>query len=141
MLLLAFLAALAASPPQCAPVDVTVDQGDMPASVGADLIRQTSANFTQAYAQACAKGLLKNKPVVPRDSKFPGRIFLLNAPNANVASIYTAENGQTLLEFHFLTEGGEKFVPSAEELEEAIYCAVVGATEEEQETTGRCLPD
>jgi hypothetical protein len=32
-------------------------------------------------------------------------------------------------------------VPSAAEIEEAIFCAVHGASEKEQEESGRCLPD
>jgi hypothetical protein len=140
-MILAFIAALAASPPQCASVEVVVDRGDMPTNYGVELTRQTTANFAAAYAQACRKGLLKDKALVPPESKNPGRVFLFNSPNANVASIYTADNGQTLLEYHFVSEDGQKYIPGAEELEEAIYCAVVGATEVEQEESGRCLPD
>ena len=140
-MILALLAALATPAPQCPSIEVTIDKGDMPATFGATLIEQSTANFAKAYAEACAKGLLKAKLLIPADSKAPGRIFLLNAPEANVASIYTAKNGQTLLEYHFVTPDGQTYVPAADEIEEAIYCAVVGATQAEQEESGRCLPD
>ena len=137
----AFLAAIAASSAQCPPIQLTIDKGDMPASFGTLLIQQTMANFTTAYARACEKGLLKGKALLPAESRNPGRIFLLNAPNANIASFYTADNGQTLLEYHFVSEDAQTYVPPADEIEEAIYCAVVGATEAEEEESGRCLPD
>jgi hypothetical protein len=46
-----------------------------------------------------------------------------------------------VLEYPFLTTDGKTQVPTSNELEEAIYCAVVGATPEEQESSGRCLVD
>lgn len=137
-MLLAFLAALA-TPPQCPAVELSVDKGGMPASFGPALLKQVKAGFSQAYAKACAKGILKSESLLPEEAR--GRLYLLNAPEANVASIYTADNGRILLEYYFVTTDGKTHVPPAEELEEAIYCAVVGATEAEQEESGRCLPD
>jgi len=136
-MLFTFLAALAASAPQCPPVEVTVDKADMPASFGAEPVKQASANFAEAYAQACAEGLLKSKPLVAFGQT---RLFLFNAPEANIAVIYDRE-GRTVLEYPFVTPDGAVNVPAAEELHEAIYCALVGATQAEQEESGRCLPD
>lgn len=137
-MLLALLLAIATPPPQCPPVELVVDKG-MPASFGPALLKQVKASFSQAYAKACAKGILKSESLLPDEAR--GRLYLLNAPEANVASIYTADNGQILLEYYFVTTDGKTHVPPAEELEEAIYCRVVGATEAEQEESGRCLPD
>ena len=72
--------------------------------------------------------------------------MLKNAPEANIASIYQQSHegeppGDTVLEFHFVTPDGVFHVPSAEDLEETIFCSVQGATPEEEEESGRCLPD
>ena len=131
------LALAAASPAQCAAVEIAVESADMPASFGAEPIKQVTANFTEAYADACAEGLLKQKGLLAADQK---KLFLFNAPEANIAVIYDRE-GRTILEYPFVTPDGAVNVPATEEFHEAIYCAVVGATEAEQEESGRCLPD
>ena len=46
-----------------------------------------------------------------------------------------------MLGYPFVASDGSLNVPTAAEIEEAIYCAVRGATEQEQADTGRCLPD
>jgi hypothetical protein len=134
---IAFLAALTASPAQCPLPALSVDNQDA-AFVRAFAERSENHtrlrdSFASGYSSACAKGLLKDRPLPA--------IVLLNAPNANIASIYEDEGGRTLLEYPFVTEDGQTHVPPAEEIEEAIYCALVGATEAEQEESGRCLPD
>jgi hypothetical protein len=45
------------------------------------------------------------------------------------------------LEHPFVASDGSVNVPSAVDIEEAIYCAVRGATEQEQQESGRCLVD
>jgi len=139
-MLIALLLALATPTPQCAPVEVTVHRADMPASFDAGRVKQVSANFAAAYAKACAEGLLKKEPLVTVTGANATRLFLFNAPEANIASIYPRED-RMVLEYHFVTPDGATNVPGAEELHEAIYCAQVGATEAEQEESGRCLPD
>ena len=74
------------------------------------------------------------------------RLFLENWPDANVASIeadqLTGGTGwRLMLGYPFIGSDGSVNVPSAKEVEEAIYCAVRGATEQEQAEMGRCLPD
>ena len=132
-----WVAALAASSAQCAPVHVAVAKG-MPAAFSAKLLERTSQNFQSAYARACAEQLLK-KPLIDVAAK-DKRLFLTNAPNANAASIYL-NSGRMLLEYPFLPEGGKAQVPSLQQLLEAIYCAAHGASAKEQEESGRCLPD
>jgi len=114
-------------------------------AIGEDsaVFRETRANFSAAYASACAKGLLKDTTLIDPKAADQGRLFLLNAPESNVASIYPSEiaANRMVLEYYFLTSDGQTHVPPAEDLEEAIYCSVHGATPEEQETSGRCLPD
>lgn len=136
MIAMLVLALAAASPAQCTTPRLLADDGDSAFSrqfeAGSPKLAQVKSNFTAAYASACAKGLLK--------SDLPA-ITLLNAPNANIASIYSDGRHRRVLEYPFVTEDGRSNVPTAEEIEEAIYCAVHGATEAEQEESGRCLPD
>lgn len=135
---------VAAKPARCAPVSLAVSGGPKPFlakySAKSPAFAQTSANFAKAYAKACAEGLLKARPLIPVNGAGAGKLFLLNAPEANVASIY-AGNGRMLLEYPFVADFGKANVPSADDLHEAIYCSVHGASEKEQEESGRCLPD
>jgi putative methionine-R-sulfoxide reductase with GAF domain len=112
----------------------------MPAAFGPKLVQQTSGNFAKAYAKACAEGLIKKKPLVTAKGANAGRLFLHNAPEANVASIYL-DGGRMLLEYPFVSADRKAHVPTTDELHEAIFCAVHGASEKEQEESGRCLPD
>lgn len=106
-------------------------------------MKEAQANFDTAYQKSCADKLLADGPLIDPKAADQGQIFLVNAPEANVASIYLSEvdGSQMVLEYPFLTTDGKSQVPTADELEEAIYCAVRGATPEEQEATGRCLVD
>ena len=107
------------------------------------LMDETRTNFATAFKSACGKGLLTEKPLIDPKATDQGKLFLINAPDANVASIYLSDvdGSRMVVEYPFLTTDGKTQVPSADELEEAIYCAVAGATPEEQESTGRCLVD
>ena len=132
-------AAAAKPTSQCEPP--TLGSEDKALAEGSALFRETKANFSAAFASACAKGLLKESPLIDPTAD-RGRLFLLNAPDANVASIYLPNGTKRMvLEFPFLTHDGRTNVPSANDLEEAIYCSVHGATAEEQESSGRCLVD
>ena len=125
---------------KCAPPTLALPDGDR---LQSSLLNEATANFRSAFGRACNKGLLADKPLIDPKAADKERLFLLNAPEANVASIYLSsiDGNRMLLEYPFLTTDGKTQVPSAAELEEAIYCAVVGATPEEQESTGRCLVD
>ncbi len=46
-----------------------------------------------------------------------------------------------VLEYPFLTADGATHVPSTSEFGEAIFCTVHGASQQEEEASGRCLPD
>jgi hypothetical protein len=107
------------------------------------LMDEAGANFATAFKSACDKALLHDKPLIDPEATDEGKLFLINAPEANVASIYLSEvdGGRMVLEYPFLTTDGKSQVPTADELEEAIYCAVRGATPQEQEASGRCLVD
>jgi hypothetical protein len=136
---LLLFAAAASAASKCPPVSLGVSGGPKQftrvfGSTSA-AFKKTSTNFAQAYAKACAEGLLKAKPLAPS-----GRLFLLNAPEANIGSIY-ASRGRTMFEYWFVTHDGHAHVPSAGQIHEAIYCATFGATAKEQEESGRCLPD
>ena len=135
-LLLAYLAILAASPTHCAPVELSI-AGSPRTFVSqfarnSDGFRKTAANFSKAYARACAEGQIKGQPLPPT-------LYLFNAPDANDASIYRSGKAM-LLEYPFVS-GRKVNVPSVDDLHEAIFCAVQGASVKEQEETGRCLVD
>jgi len=122
---------------RCAPVSLSVAGGAKAFTTvfapSSKAFKTTSANFAKAYAKACADGLLESE-------KLPSRLMLRNAPEANVASIYPSE-GRTVLEFHFITPDGALHIPGVDDLHEAIFCSVRGATAQEEEESGRCLPD
>ncbi|MCL6698065.1 hypothetical protein LZ496_04600 [Sphingomonas sp. NSE70-1] len=125
---------------KCAPLTLAMADN---AQLESALMDETKANFAAAFKNACDKGLLTEKPLIDPKATDQGKLFLINAPEANVASIYLSEvdGSRMVLEYPFLTTDGKSQVPTADELEEAIYCAVRGATPEEQEATGRCLVD
>lgn len=133
---------------QCDPPSALVATGDAKFrkafAPGSTLLEQTRESITQAFARSCASGVHKREPVHKVGDFDSSKLALVNAPEANVASImWRAENesARLVLEYPFLTSDGQAHVPSADELAESIYCAVVGATSKEQEETGRCLPD
>jgi len=140
-----------AAAPACAPApDLVLSQdfADPRDEYGEDSLtfRQLAANFAAAYRKACAEGLLAQAPLVPADVPHPGTLFLVGAPQSNVASIYREGEvqdrpGDMALEYAFITPDGQFQVPGEDELHEAIYCAAHGASEAEQEASGRCLPD
>ena len=125
---------------QCTPPALAMADN---AQLESKLLGETQANLAKAYKRACDKGLLKDKAVIDAKATDQHKLFLINAPEANVASIYLSDvdGNRMVLEYPFLTTDGKTQVPSADELGEAIYCAVVGATPEEQESSGRCLVD
>ena len=127
-----------------APANFTCDQVRLDFS-GAKLdeasMKTLSDNFFNAYNKACADHMLDGKKLVDPKSVDKDAVFVIDAPEANVVSIYFSPEGtppRTILEAPF---GTPPKVPSVDDLHEAIYCNVVGSTEKEQEETGRCLPD
>src|SRR6185503_7319397 len=104
-------------------------------TAGSASFRATAANFAAAYARACRSGLLRGRRAIGAGAADRSRLFLLNAPDANVASIYVrgADDGpaaarRPVLEYYFVTGDGAVHVPSIEDLHEAIFCHVQGAT-------------
>jgi hypothetical protein len=134
-MLLAYLALIAAAPGHCPRVDLALAEKQMLAAFRGKPFRETSASFRKAYAKACSEDLLMSKPLAGS-----GRVVLLNAPDANIASIY-ARQGQTVLEYPFIDDAGRTHVPTVGELHQAIVCALHGASPKEREESGRCLPD
>ena len=103
-----------------------------------------TANFRAAYAKACSEGMFAKEPLIDPEAIDRSTLFVMNAPEANVTSIYfgpSAAPPAMLLESPFITPDGGRHIPGADDLHEAMYCAVIGSTEKEQEETGRCLPD
>ena len=110
--------------------------------------RRLEANFAAAYRASCTPALLQRQPLIQAGAAQHDRLRLKNAPDANVAAFYLdGEEGapqstrHMVLEFPFLTADGATHVPTTSELREAIFCAVHGATQGEDEESGRCLAD
>lgn len=141
------------APATCAPVPMLVLSDDFvdPRDKFARESRpfdETGAHFVAAYRQACASGLLRGRALIEPGAGARDRLFLKNAPDANIASIYLdgeegapAAERRMVLEYPFLTADGAAHVPDTEELAEAIFCHVQGASAQESEESGRCLPD
>ena len=130
-----------AQPPRLAASDATTSLKS------ADLAK-LQENFEKAYAESCKAGWLAKKPLIDPRAAHRDTLFVANAPEANIASIYfnasddiPAAKRDMMLEGPFVDDAGAARVPSPDELREAIYCYAVGATPKEQEESGRCLPD
>ena len=98
-------------------------------------------NFRVAFDKACTEKLFDDGYLTDERSYDRSVLYVVAANEANIASIYFAPSGAppaTMMEVPFRDPPQ---IPSVEELHETIYCWAKGATEEEQETTGRCLPD
>ena len=145
--------AAAAQPPACAPAPQLLLAGDFAdprgafAAGGAQFHRLETV-FAAAYRAACADGVLRRSALIPPGAADPGHVRVKNAPDANVASLYLdGEEGapvsrqHMVLEFPFVTADGATHVPSQDDLREAIFCEVQGASQREEEESGRCLPD
>ena len=97
-------------------------------------------NWSAAVDRACAEKLAGDKPLNHPDV-LGSMLLLHHAPEANIVSIYLNDRKKPermVMEGPF---GSPPKAPAAEELYEAIYCSVKGATPEEEEQSGRCLPD
>lgn len=150
MTLLLALAITAAEPVGCPvpAIELAEPKADFAARFarGSDARRKTEAAARTGFRSACAKGLLHGDTIPKLSGVSVRRLLLENWPDANVALIeadqLTGGTGwRLMLGYPFVASDGSVNVPTAEEIEEAIYCAVRGATEQEQEESGRCLPD
>lgn len=98
-------------------------------------------NFKVAFDRACTEGLLATEPLVDARSADPTTLFVMDAPEANVVSLYFNVESKPPMTFLEAPFGPGPDVPSADDIHEAFYCKLHGATEEEMEKSGRCLPD
>ncbi len=143
------LAMAAAGPAACpAPaVELAEPKGAFAArfASGSDARRKTESAARAAFKAACAKGLLRGDTIPKLSGVSAKRLFLENWPDANVASLESDQlrdgSWRLMLGYSFVASDGSVNVPTAAEIEEAIYCTVRGATEQEQAEIGRCLPD
>ena len=134
MILVAALLA-AAAPQACVDPKVVTEGASLGEhfAAGSSELATLEASVRAGFAQACSKGILKNMAAL-------GVLHLENVPEGNIA-ILSADPQRLLLEYPFVSTEGAARIPTAEEVEEAIYCAAVGATPKEQEESGRCLAD
>jgi hypothetical protein len=107
--------------------------------------RQTAASIRDGFRRACGKDLRVRSQFTDLSEADAKRIALENWPDANVPMLETSQRPdgtwRLMLGGPFLASDGSVNVPTAAEVEEAIFCAVKGASEEEQAESGRCLVD
>jgi hypothetical protein len=143
----------AAATPACAPAPQLLLAEDFadPRGVfaaGSAAFRRLETVFAAAYRAACADGVLRHAALIPAGAADRGHVRIKNAPDANVASLYLdgeesapASPRHMVLEYPFVTADRSAHLPSESELREAIFCKVQGASQQEEEASGRCLPD
>jgi hypothetical protein len=143
----------AEAPPACAPAPSLALAQDFADprhafAPGTVPFRRLEANFATAYRSACDRGVLRGRALIEAGTAERDRLRIKNAPDANVASIYLdgaegtpPSRRHMVLEYPFLATDGTTHLPSESELAEAIFCAVQGASQREEEESGRCLPD
>jgi|SRR3954451_14988972 hypothetical protein len=134
----------AAEPARCSPPIVMLAENDKAFTVrfwaGTPRRRRIEGEIRAAFKSACKYGLLKGSTIAKLHGVSSRRLYLSNAPHANVASLYD-RGGRLMLEYPFVAADRTMHVPSAKEIQEAILCAVHGASARDQEESGRCLPD
>lgn len=124
-------------------IDLTADrfdEGRANFAEGRPARERLSQNFAKAYAEACAAGWFSKKPLIDPRAERKDMLFLANAPEANVASIYFNDVAM-VMEGPFVDSAEHVQIPGPDAIKEAIYCYAVGATEDEQVESGRCLVD
>lgn len=152
MLSLIFSAALAAVQPSgigcpVPALSAPAGGGDFARRFGGNTtaFKGVSNNLAAAFRSACAAGLIERGGPLGFGGESAVQVALKNAPEANIASVYVERlansNRELVLEYAFITPDGSVNVPTSDEIGEAIFCAVKGAGEKEQEESGRCLPD
>ena len=113
---------------------------------GKPAMASLSAHFVQAYREGCARGWFAHRPLVDRRASEQGVVFLRNAPEANVVSIYydpDRATGRTrmILEAPFFDGGGQAIVPTIADLREAMRCATLTAAARGHLAEGACQAD
>ena len=149
MIVFALMAFAASQPPSCPVPTVGLARADEAMTAryadGSPALRALEANVGKAFRSACAKGLIRGERVAQLSGASSRRIFLENWPDANVASLEADQlrdgNWRLVLGYAFVASDGKVNLIKAEEIEEAIYCAVKGATKKEMKESGRCLVD
>jgi hypothetical protein len=141
----------ATAKPACAPAPALALSGDFADpqgqfAPGSAPFKQLAANFAAAYEKSCNGGTLAKEPLMPKDVPHPGTLYLTNAPDANDVAIYretdeSDQPGDMTLEYYFVSADGKTHVPSRADLAEAIFCAVEGASQQDEDESGRCLVD
>jgi hypothetical protein len=112
---------------------------------GTESLAALSENVAAGFRRACEQGLLDSGSILSVPRRSAARLIIENAPEANIASFSADQrpdgDWRLILEYPFVRTDGAVGVPSTDEIAEAIFCAVRGASEQEQEESGRCLPD
>ena len=142
-------ASASAAPAQsaCGPVPkFDVDAGTFGANAakfapGTPARTQFEANFASAFKAACDAGYFAKKPLIDPTARPKDTLTVFNAPEANTVSIYLSEGPSMVLEYPFVDTENKASAPDVATLKEAFYCTTVGATDKEQEESGRCLVD
>ncbi len=143
-------AVLAAEPQQRCSAPIVMLTGDDKAfavrfAAGTPRRRTTENAVRAAFKSACRHQLLTGSTIPKMNGVSTRRLFLENQPNANVAMLEADQrpdgSWRLVLGYPFVGADRSVNVPSATEIQEAIYCAVRGASAQERARSGRCLPD
>ena len=134
-------------PARCSPPTVILADNDKNFVVrfwaGTPRRRQVEDNVRAAFKSACKWRLLEGATIPKLSDVSSRRLFLENQPNANAALLEAARrpdgSWRLVLSYPFVAADGSMHVPSATEIQEAIRCAVRGASRQGQEAGGACL--
>ena len=97
-----------------------------------------TANFRAAFDRACAEGLFAKRPLVDPRSYDRSLLYVMDAPADDTLLIYFGPSAAPPAMMASIPFGSPVRQPTVDELHEAIYCEVRGATRDEQVRQLRC---
>ena len=106
--------------------------------LSADQRAAFTANFRAAFDRACAEGLFAERPLVDPRSYDRSLLYVMDAPADDTLLIYFGPSAAPPAMMASVPFGSPVRQPTVDELHEAIYCEVRGATRDEQVRQLRC---
>jgi hypothetical protein len=97
-----------------------------------------TANLRAAFDRACREGLFAERPLVDPRSYDRSLLYVMDAPANDTLLIYFGPSAAPPAMMASVPFGSPVRQPTVDELHEAIYCEVRGATRDEQVRDLRC---
>jgi hypothetical protein len=97
-----------------------------------------TANLRAAFDRACREGLFAERPLVDPRSHDRSLLYVMDAPANDTLLIYFGPSAAPPAMMASVPFGSPVRQPTVDELHEAIYCEVKGATRDEQVRDLRC---